>query len=456
MHNRFTGFPDKQEELRCAVTSLKNRTSNIDPIVVNTSDLLYKLYCVELRQCPHRYEANLGGSRCMVETNCGLERASLVVLFFHGMGVSPWQFARVSSGFYEYASLLASEIPEVAFILPFGTYRMTDNEFGALSGSHYGCYKWWDVFGSRILEQAQASPQAKATVTEYSPPPTVIRKALPNLTVQRSVSELSMSPIAFDRKTDDVDTAVTVPGTPAGEIITGCPQSVVGTPIQCRMCCCVNGRIIDEEPVVRSRSSPGNIYGVDNPEGRKESSSAMIELMEFLKKKYQIPMKKIVISGFSQGAMLAADLFYCVKDTPAMLGIFSGAPMCLSGWTESFKRWPSEFKHEMSRVPVFHAHGLNDWVIPIFVGRWLGRFLRRQNLCISSFEFEGEHELPEDALFEFNKALYHILVSGRTEAPEGFTTFEKDTRIMDTFDKLLYEIGYALASCLLPIVRRIC
>lgn len=107
----------------------------------------------------------------------------------------------------------------------------------------------------------------------------------------------------------------------------------------------------------------------------------------------ELPSTKLVIGGFSQGAMLTANL---LGDLPAsVVGslIFSPADHLLNA--------PGA---ESRRIPLFLSHGTKDAVLPFSGGVSLKDRLKSLGFEVNFVEFEGRHQISarvveEAALF---------------------------------------------------------
>ena len=100
----------------------------------------------------------------------------------------------------------------------------------------------------------------------------------------------------------------------------------------------------------------------------------------------KIPMKDLIIGGFSQGAMLATELFLKMEETPAGL-------ICLSGTLLSQNTW-SELIKKRSGSKVFLSHGEMDPVLPHKGSVQLQNFFEKNNLKTQFVSFRGGHEIP--------------------------------------------------------------
>lgn len=105
---------------------------------------------------------------------------------------------------------------------------------------------------------------------------------------------------------------------------------------------------------------------------------------------FNIPPHKIILGGFSQGAMLATELYLTAQDKPAGLVSFSGNLIRKTAWAESLK----------NRVgaKVFLSHGELDQVLPISGTYKLLELFKSQQLECTFCSFRGGHEIPMVAI----------------------------------------------------------
>jgi len=101
---------------------------------------------------------------------------------------------------------------------------------------------------------------------------------------------------------------------------------------------------------------------------------------------------RIVIGGFSQGAMMSADYYLrnCQEKVEALL-LFSGSSIDHKTWLKNMASVP--------KIPVFQSHGGQDTVLPFRFGEILHEFLQKNGFQVEFHQFSGGHELPENVLY---------------------------------------------------------
>lgn len=114
--------------------------------------------------------------------------------------------------------------------------------------------------------------------------------------------------------------------------------------------------------------------------------AAVMDMIESMK----IPWNKIILGGFSQGAMLATDIFLRAKETPKGLVILSGSLICKPEWKEIAKA--------RAGAKFFQSHGEMDPVLSMKGASRLNQFLLENGLKGKLNSFRGGHEIPANTL----------------------------------------------------------
>ncbi len=96
---------------------------------------------------------------------------------------------------------------------------------------------------------------------------------------------------------------------------------------------------------------------------------------------------KTYIGGFSQGAMMASNIFMSDSNSYDGLIALSGAPL-------NYKKWPT-IKDSKS---VFISHGEQDPVLPFKCGTDLQTKIAEKGLNVKKTWFQGGHEIPMNVL----------------------------------------------------------
>lgn len=122
------------------------------------------------------------------------------------------------------------------------------------------------------------------------------------------------------------------------------------------------------------------------PEGMAAARKAVHALVTEAMNGSGLPYSKLVLGGFSQGAMIATDVTLRLEEAPAGLAVLSGTLLIEDVWRAKAKA--------RAGLPVFQSHGRHDEVLPFEGGRWLEAMLRDAGLDVAFTEFAGGHEIP--------------------------------------------------------------
>jgi phospholipase/carboxylesterase len=128
------------------------------------------------------------------------------------------------------------------------------------------------------------------------------------------------------------------------------------------------------------------------PEGIKLASSLVRDLLRSIS---STPGGPILLGGFSQGAMVSAEVAF-LSDEP-----LSGL-ILLSGTIVDEETWERHFAGRRG-LPVFIAHGRYDTILPFEVADRLRTKLTAAGLDVTWYPFDGGHEMPAEVVVRLNK-----------------------------------------------------
>ena len=133
----------------------------------------------------------------------------------------------------------------------------------------------------------------------------------------------------------------------------------------------------------------------------KITSDYIKNLIYSLTRSYNI--KEMYIMGFSQGSIITMVAGINNHDLINGMIILSGPTMyslAWSPWSDSFElEWPSEESvRSAHHVRIFLAHGKSDPLIDIGRAHESVDLLKNFDYEVTLFEFEGGHEINEEAL----------------------------------------------------------
>jgi phospholipase/carboxylesterase len=115
----------------------------------------------------------------------------------------------------------------------------------------------------------------------------------------------------------------------------------------------------------------------------------IIKVKNFIES-YQTPWSKIIIGGFSQGSMLATEMYLRATESPMGLLSFSGSLVRKTVWQTLM---PSRKNQK-----VFLSHGEQDSVLPIKGTFALQALFKKNEIKTDLITFSGGHEIPMKAI----------------------------------------------------------
>jgi len=131
--------------------------------------------------------------------------------------------------------------------------------------------------------------------------------------------------------------------------------------------------------------------GYPDPESFWASYRQLGQLHDELSRRYEVDHSRIVLGGFSMGAVMSYTLGLG-SDRPAPAGI-----LALSGFIPTVEGWDAHFA-DRKNTRVFIAHGRNDPVIGVGFARRAHELLKHAALDVECHETEAAHNIDADAL----------------------------------------------------------
>jgi phospholipase/carboxylesterase len=128
----------------------------------------------------------------------------------------------------------------------------------------------------------------------------------------------------------------------------------------------------------------------DEPDGMAEAHAAVLSLLDAVQQELDVPGERIVLGGFSQGAMLACDV--ALGEARPLAGL-----VLLSGTLLAQPRWQAAMPARAS-LPVFQSHGRRDPLLPFAAAERLRDLFTGAGCNVDWVEFGGAHEIPMDVL----------------------------------------------------------
>lgn len=141
------------------------------------------------------------------------------------------------------------------------------------------------------------------------------------------------------------------------------------------------------------------------PPGLAPARSQLMAMLEDLQAKLELDPRRIVLGGFSQGAMLACDVALRIERPVGGLAVLSGTVLARDEWIPLMPR--------RKGLPVLQAHGRSDGVLPFFLAEQLRDHFREGGLPVDWVGFDGGHEIPEEVLARLGRYLHRLFPSSR-------------------------------------------
>jgi phospholipase/carboxylesterase len=113
-------------------------------------------------------------------------------------------------------------------------------------------------------------------------------------------------------------------------------------------------------------------------------------LLDDLQEKLGVASERVILGGFSQGAMLATDVVLRDNRPFAGLAILSGTLIAKDEW--------SALMPARRGLPVVQSHGRADPILPFSAAERLHGMLETAGLQAEFVPFNGGHAIPPPAL----------------------------------------------------------
>ncbi len=138
-----------------------------------------------------------------------------------------------------------------------------------------------------------------------------------------------------------------------------------------------------------------------SPPGMNEATSSLAEALQAMRTEFRVADERIVMGGFSQGAMVSTNLTLSTSFKPALLALFSGTLLSREEW----KRLAVAHPH----CGVLQSHGFEDPVLPYGAATELSTMLQDAGFDVDFVAFHGGHTIPMNVLQKLSNRLETIL-----------------------------------------------
>jgi phospholipase/carboxylesterase len=156
---------------------------------------------------------------------------------------------------------------------------------------------------------------------------------------------------------------------------------------------------IDLAALQRAQASPEALraFRAQEPEGMAAARSALRTLVRQLTDDTKLEVGRLVLGGFSQGAMIATDVALRLEEPPGGLAILSGTLLLEDVWRKKAEA--------RAGLPVFQGHGRHDPVLPFEAAEALRDLLAAAGSPPEFFPFDGGHTITRDELVRLGRFL---------------------------------------------------
>lgn len=144
------------------------------------------------------------------------------------------------------------------------------------------------------------------------------------------------------------------------------------------------------------------------PEGLPRARRQLMAALDAYRAMHHVTMDRVVLGGFSQGAMLATDTVLRLEEPPALLCVLSGTLIMETQWAALAPR--------RAGLSVVMSHGQQDPLLPFGDALALRDLLDAAGWHVGFVPFEGGHSIAPGAL-DLMAARLHALTSVQPAAP---------------------------------------
>ncbi len=137
------------------------------------------------------------------------------------------------------------------------------------------------------------------------------------------------------------------------------------------------------------------------PEGLSQARSQLEATLDALSQELGVSGERMVLGGFSQGAMLSLDVALRSDRELAGLVLMSGTLLCKDEWTALM---PGR-----RGLPVLQSHGRQDPLLPFQLAEELRDRMTKAELDVRFVPFNGEHGISDGVVRELDGFLQRVL-----------------------------------------------
>jgi phospholipase/carboxylesterase len=138
------------------------------------------------------------------------------------------------------------------------------------------------------------------------------------------------------------------------------------------------------------RLERGLVRDDEQPEGLPAARTALTGVLDAVRAALGVADERVVLGGFSQGAMLACDVALHGERRLAGLVLLSGTLINRGAWEP---RMPAR-----AGLPTFQSHGQHDPLLPFAAAERWRDLMRAAGIPVEWHPFRGGHEIPMPVL----------------------------------------------------------
>jgi phospholipase/carboxylesterase len=127
------------------------------------------------------------------------------------------------------------------------------------------------------------------------------------------------------------------------------------------------------------------------PPGLDAAREALVEMLGVLERSYGVKRDRLIVGGFSQGAMLATELAMTLGEPFAGLALLSGTRVGGERWREGAAKLGG-------RLHAFMTHGRRDPILPFGRAEAVRDMLQEAGAHVTFVPHNGAHEIPQIAV----------------------------------------------------------
>jgi phospholipase/carboxylesterase len=126
------------------------------------------------------------------------------------------------------------------------------------------------------------------------------------------------------------------------------------------------------------------------PPGMREAGLLLSSAIQESLADAQLDESRLILGGFSQGAMVSTHVTLTETLSPSLLALFSGTLLNRKEWKRLAETHPG--------CPVLQSHGLEDPLLPFVPAVQLAELLSASGFDVEFIEFHGSHTIPARVL----------------------------------------------------------